>query len=71
MMRKMAERRRKSAPKLSMTELTRNIGMIDSAGCRIDEMKPPLRFANDVVEKTSKRRIRATEKPKMKSLTQT
>jgi len=54
-----------------MTELTRNIGMIDSAGCRIDEMKPPLRFANDVVEKTSKRRIRATEKPKMKSLTQT
>lgn len=54
-----------------MTDSMKKMGMVHSAGWRIDEMKISLRFAKDVVEKTSKRRMRATEKPKRKSLTQT
>ncbi len=68
---KMTEKIKKSVLRLPITEPIKKMGMMHSAGCRMDEMKTPLRSANDVVEKTNKRRMRATEKPKRKSLTQT
>jgi len=68
---KTTERRKKFVPRFPMTDPMKKMGMTHSTGCRIDETKTPLRSANEVVEKTNKRRMRATEKPKRKSLTQT
>jgi len=67
---KMAENRKNSAPILSITELTKKSGIVHNTGCKIEERKTTLRFANDVVENTNKRRRNTKEKPKRKSLTQ-
>jgi len=42
----------------------KKIGMMHNAGCRMEETKTLLKLANDVVENTSKRRIKAAQKPK-------
>jgi len=67
---KMAENRKNSASMLPMIELTKKSGMVHNTGCKIEERKTALRFANDVVENTNKRRRNTKEKPRRKGLTQ-
>jgi hypothetical protein len=43
---------------------------VNVAGCRIEETKTTARLENDVVKKTSERRIRVAQKPKRQSLIQ-
>jgi len=67
----MVERMKKFTPRLPMMETTIKMEVAESAGCKIEETNTPSRSENDVVEKTRKRRMRAKEKPRRKSLAQT
>jgi len=61
---------KREAKSYFIIECMKKIGIIHNVGCRRDERIALLRSANEAVEKTSKRRINAAQKPKRKNLIQ-